>query len=68
MLEVEGGLSDWVGWSDFTPGMYCDPELGEEGELGTGDVRAWSARNCLTVVVSTFINLAFSLNMMVIYP
>jgi hypothetical protein len=43
--------------------MHCDPELGEEGGLGAGDVRPCSARNCWTVVVSTFITLAFSLNM-----
>ena len=37
-VEVEGGVIDWEGGSDFTPDMYCDPELGEEGGLGTGDV------------------------------
>ena len=60
VVEMEAGVSDWVGGSDFTPDLHCDPELGEEGGLGTGDVRAWK---CWTVVVSTFINLAFSLNM-----
>ena len=35
---MEGGVSDWEGGSDFTPDMYCDPELGGEGGLGTGDV------------------------------
>ena len=39
VLEVEGGVSDWVGGSDFTPDMQCDAELGEEAGLGTGDVR-----------------------------
>jgi hypothetical protein len=37
-VEMEGGVSDWEGGSDFTPDMYCDPELGEEGGLGTDDV------------------------------
>jgi hypothetical protein len=32
MLEVEGGMSGWVGEGDFTPDMHCDPELYEEGE------------------------------------
>jgi hypothetical protein len=31
-VEMEGGVSDWEGGSDFTP------ELGGEGGLGTGDV------------------------------
>ena len=40
--------------------MHGDSELVEEDGLGTGDVRN---RNCWTVVVSTFITLAFSMNM-----
>ena len=39
MLVVESEVSDWVGESDFTPDMHCDPELAEEGGLGAGDVR-----------------------------
>ena len=39
VLVMEGGVSDWVGGSDFTPDMHCDPELGEEGGLGTCDMR-----------------------------
>ena len=31
VLEVEGGMSGWVGEGDFTPDMHCDPELYEEG-------------------------------------
>ena len=60
---MKGGVTDWVGGSDFTPDMHCDLQLGEEGGLGTVDVRPCSDRNCWTVVVSTFIALAFSLNM-----
>ena len=39
MLVVESEVSDWVGGSDFTQDMHCDPELAEEGGLGAGDVR-----------------------------
>ena len=40
MLVVESEVSYWVGGSDFTPDMHCDPELGEEGELNAGNVRS----------------------------
>ncbi len=39
MLVVESEVSDWVGGSDFTQDMHCDPELAEDGGLGAGDVR-----------------------------
>ena len=32
-------MSDWVGGSDFTPDIHCDPGLAEEGGFGAGDVR-----------------------------